>query len=120
MLNEYLPLIIYGLVVVGIAVGAIAFSSFMGPKRTYSKVKFEPYECGVDQQDSPHKPFALKFYTFALLFILFDIETIFLLPWAMGFKRFIGGGSFFAVLFFLAILGFGLFYIIRTKALEWE
>lgn len=120
MLNEYLPLIIYGLVVLAIGVGAIAFSSFMGPKRTYTKAKFEPYECGLDQKDDPHRPFALKFYTFALLFILFDIETIFLLPWAIGFRGLIGGGSFFTVLFFLAILGFGLFYIIRTKALEWE
>jgi NADH-quinone oxidoreductase subunit A len=120
MLNEYLPFLLYGLAVLGIGAGAIAFSSLVGPKKTYSKVKFEPYECGVDQVDNPHKPFALKFYTFALLFILFDIETIFLLPWAMGFKRFIGGGTFFAVLFFLAILGAGLFYIIRTKALEWE
>lgn len=120
MLSEYIPFLLYGLAVIGIAVGAIAFSSLVGPKKTYSKVKFDAYECGVDQMDNPHKPFALKFYTFALLFILFDIETIFLLPWAMGFKRFIGSGAFFTVLFFLAILGLGLFYIIKTRALEWE
>ena len=72
MLSEYLPFIIYGFLVVATGVGAIAASSFIGPKKTYSKVKFEPYECGVDQSDNPHKPFALKFYTFALLFILND------------------------------------------------
>jgi NADH-quinone oxidoreductase subunit A len=120
MLNEYLPFILYGFLVVVVGVGAIAFSSFVGPKKTYSKVKFDPYECGVDQVENPHRPFALKFYTFALLFILFDIETIFLLPWAIGFRHFAGTGAFFAVLFFLAILGLGLFYIIKTKALEWE
>lgn len=120
MLSEYLPFILYGILVTAIGVGAIAFSSFVGARKTYSKVKFEPYECGVDQVENPHKPFALKFYVFALLFILFDIETIFLLPWAIGFKHFIGGGAFFAVLFFLVILGLGLFYIIKTKALEWE
>ena len=120
MLNEYLPIILFALIVVGIGVGAITFSSLMGPRKTYSKVKFEPYECGVDQAENPHKPFALKFYTFALLFILFDIETIFLLPWAMGFRSLVGGGAFFTVLFFLAILGLGLFYILKTKALEWE
>lgn len=120
MLNEYLPFLLYALVVLGVGVGAITLSTLLQPKRTYSKVKFEPYECGVDQMENPHKPFSLKFYTFALLFILFDIETIFLLPWAMGFKSFIGGGAFFAVLFFLVILGFGLFYILRTRALEWE
>ena len=120
MLNEYLPFILFAGVTVFIGVAAIAVSSFLGPRRLYSKAKFEPYECGVDQVDNPHKPFALKFYTFALLFILFDIETIFLLPWALGFKRFIGTGTLPAVLFFLAILGLGLFYIIKTRALEWE
>ena len=120
MLNQYLPFILYSFLVAFVGVAAIAFSSLVGPKKTYSKVKFDPYECGVDQVDNPHKPFALKFYTFALLFILFDIETIFLLPWAIGYHRFIGGGTFYAVLFFLAILGLGLFYIIKTKALEWE
>lgn len=120
MLSEYLPFILYGILVVLTGVGAIAASSFLGPKRTYSKVKFEPYECGVDQIENPHRPFALKFYTFALLFILFDIETIFLLPWAFGFKRMLHTGTLPAVLFFLAILGLGLFYIIKTRALEWE
>lgn len=120
MLSEYLPFILYGILVVLTGVGAIAMSSLLGPKRTYSKVKFEPYECGVDQVQNPHRPFALKFYTFALLFILFDIETIFLLPWALGFKRLLHTGALPAVLFFLVILGLGLFYIIKTRALEWE
>ena len=120
MLNEYLPFIIYGFIVVFVGAAAIIASSFLGPKKHYSKAKFEPYECGVDQVDNPHKPFALKFYTFALLFILFDIETIFLLPWAVGFKKLLHTGNMPAVLFFLAILGLGLFYIIKTKALEWE
>ncbi len=120
MLSEYLPFIIYGFLVVFVGVAAIVGSSFFGPKKTYTKSKFVPYECGVDQIDNPHKPFALKFYTFALLFILFDIETIFLLPWAFGFKHLLHTGTLPAVLFFLAILGLGLLYIIKTKALEWE
>ncbi len=120
MLSEYLPFILYGLLVVFVGVAAIALSSLLGPKKTYSNAKFEPYECGVDQIDNPHKPFALKFYTFALLFILFDIETIFLLPWALDFKHLMHTGALPAVLFFLCILGLGLFYIIKTRALEWE
>ncbi len=120
MLSEYLSFILYGFLVVLVGVGAIAVSSMLGPKKLYSKNKFEPYECGVDQIDNPHKPFALKFYTFALLFILFDVETIFLMPWALGFKKLLHTGTLPAVLFFLAILGLGLFYIIKTKALEWE
>jgi NADH-quinone oxidoreductase subunit A len=120
MLNEYLSFILYGFLVVLTSVGALTVSSFLGPRHTYSRAKFDPYKCGVDQKDNPRKPFTLKFYTFALLFILFDVETIFLLPWAMGFKRLIGTGTLPAVLFFLAILGLGLFYILKTRALEWE
>ena len=120
MLNEYLPFVLYAFLVVLVGVAAIALSSFLGPRHLYSKAKFEPYECGVDQVDNPHKPFALKFYTFALLFILFDIETIFLLPWALGFKRLLHTGTLPVVLFFLAILGLGLFYIIKTGTLEWD
>lgn len=120
LLSEYVSFILYGCLVVFVGVAAITLSSLLGPRKVYSKAKFEPYECGVDQVDNPHKPFALKFYSFALLFILFDIETIFLLPWAMGFKHLLHTGALPAVLFFLAILGLGLFYIIRTKALEWE
>ena len=67
MLNEYLPFLLYALVVLGVGVGAITVSTLLQPRRTYSKVKFEPYECGVDQLENPHKPFSLKFYTFALL-----------------------------------------------------
>ncbi len=120
MLNEYLPLVLFSLLALFVGMAAIAFSSFVGPKKHFSKNKFVPYECGVDQMDTPHKPFAIKFYTFALLFILFDVETIFLLPWAMGYQGFIGTGTLPAVLFFLGVLGVGLFYIIKTRALEWE
>ncbi len=120
MLSEFLPLIVYAGLAVFIGVAAIALSTLLGPRRTYTKVKYQPYECGVDALESPHKPVAIKFYTFALLFILFDIETIFLLPFAVGYKRLLGGGALEAVLLFLAVLGLGLVYILRTGALQWE
>ena len=120
MINQYLPLVIYGLIILAVGVGALVLAALLGPKKLFSKNKFLPYECGVDQMDNPHKPFALKFYVFALLFILFDVETIFLLPWAVGFRKMVGAGALPAVLFFLIILGLGLFYILKTKALEWE
>ena len=120
VLSEFLPLIVYVGIALFIGVAAIALSTFLGPRRTYTKAKYDPYECGVDQIDNPHRPFAIKFYVFALLFILFDIETIFLLPFAVGFRKLLGGGALITVLMFLAILGLGLVYIIRTGALEWE
>ena len=120
MLSEYLPLIIYVGVALFIGVAAIVLASFLGPRKTYTQVKYDPYECGVDPMEDPHHPFAIKFYVFALLFILFDIETIFLLPFAVGFRKLLGGGALMTVLLFLAILGLGLVYIIRTGAFEWE
>ena len=120
MLTEFLPLLAYAGLALFVGVAAIAASSFFGPRRTFSKVKYDPYECGVDQIQDPHRPFALKFYVFALLFILFDIETIFLLPFAVGYRKLLGTGTLPAVLLFLAVLGLGLVYIIRAKALEWE
>ncbi|HAO98649.1 MAG TPA: NADH-quinone oxidoreductase subunit A [Fibrobacteres bacterium] len=120
MLSEFLPLLVYVGLAVAVGVGGIAVSTFLGPKRTYTKAKYDPYECGVDQIEDPHRPFAIKFYVFALLFILFDIETIFLLPFAVGYKNLLHSGALMAVLAFLAVLGLGLVYIIRTGALEWE
>ena len=120
MLTEFLPLLAYAGLALFVGVAAIAASSFFSPRRTYSKVKYDPYECGVDQIQDPHRPFALKFYVFALLFILFDIETIFLLPFAVGYRKLLGTGTLPAVLMFLAVLGLGLVYIIRAGALEWD
>jgi len=120
MLHQYLPIVIHAVVAFVFAAAMLAFASAMGPRHLRSRQKFEPYECGLEQLDSPHKPVAIKFYTFALLFILFDIETIFLLPWAFGFKSLIGTGALLPVLFFLVLLGLGLYYVVRTGALEWE
>ena len=120
MLSEYLPLILFALLAVGISVGGIVFSSLVGPKSRKSKQKYESYECGVEQLDSPHKPMALKFYTVALLFTLFDIETIFLLPWALSFRDLAGQGAFWSFLVFMAVLSVGLFYILKIKVLDFE
>lgn len=118
MLEEYLPLGIYMLVAAVIGVGGLALSAFLGP-RLVSRDKFTPYECGLDQLDDPHRPFPVKFYAIALLFMLFDIETIFLLPWAVGYLEF-GAVSLIAVLPFLTVVAIGMWYEIRMKVLEWD
>ena len=119
-LTDFLPFAAYAALALFVGVAGLGLSTMLGPRRTWSKAKYEPYECGVDQIENPHRPFAIKFYVFALLFILFDIETIFLLPFALGYQSLIGTGALVPVLGFLAVLGLGLVYIIRTGALEWE
>lgn len=81
--------------------------------------KFDTYECGVPLIGSSRERFSVKFYLVALLFILFDIETVFLLPYAVAYRR-LGMEGFIGVLGFVAVLGLGLLYIFKRRALEWE
>lgn len=118
IVEQYMPMAVFFLLALTVAAGGLTLASFLGP-RLSSKHKFDPYECGLDQADSPHKPFALKFYVVALLFMLFDIEMIFLLPWAIGFRSF-GWESLVAVVIFSGIVVFGLWYVVKLKVFEWE
>lgn len=87
-------------------------------------VKFEPYECGIPAQEKRDTKISVKFYLTAILFILFDIEIIFMYPWAITFRDFIQSGSGLSVLvamgIFLLVFIFGLFWEIKSKALEWD
>ncbi len=93
-------------------------------KRKFSKVKSETYECGLPEQLSGHSKVSVKFYLTAILFILFDIEIIFMYPWAATFIDFVKAGQGAYILgtmgFFLLIFIYGLFWEIKSKALEWE
>lgn len=120
MPTEFYPFLAYAGLALLIGIAGLAVSSLLGPRRTWTKAKYEPYECGVDQIQNPHRPFAIKFYVFALLFILFDIETVFLLPFAAGFQNLVGTGALWTVLVFSGILGLGLAYILRSGALKWD
>ncbi|MBX7057493.1 MAG: NADH-quinone oxidoreductase subunit A [Leptospirales bacterium] len=123
MAEQYLPLAIYTLIALLIATVPLLISFRLGP-RTQSAHKFDPYECGMDQIDSPHKPLPIKFYAVALLFMLFDIETIFFLPWAASYvdNNFgaAGWAALGSILFFTAIVTLGLIYEIRMRVLEWD
>jgi NADH-quinone oxidoreductase subunit A len=92
--------------------------------RTTDPVKFESYECGIPAQNKGDTKISVKFYLTAILFILFDIEIIFMYPWALTFRDFIASGygvfSFVAMSVFIAIFLFGLFWEIKSKALEWD
>jgi NADH-quinone oxidoreductase subunit A len=85
----------------------------------FSTGKYETYECGVPLLGSSRERFSVKFYLVALIFVLFDIETVFLLPYAVMYKR-LGAEAFYGVLAFVAVLGLGLLYILKRRVLEME
>ena len=92
-------------------------------KRT-SEAKFEIYECGIPVQEKKDTKISVKFYLTAILFILFDIEIIFMYPWAVNFKNFLASGAglfvFSSMFIFLGIFIYGLWWEIKSKALEWD
>lgn len=104
--------------------GLLAAVAFLGPKPKESSVKNETYECGLPEQLTGHSKMPIKFYLTAILFILFDIEIIFMYPWAISMGDFIDSGNGAYILgamgFFLLIFIYGLFWEIKSKALEWD
>lgn len=114
--NEAIILfIILGVVLVG---GAFLASKLIAPK-IYSKSKDETYECGIDTMGPSWIQFKVGYYLFAMLFLIFDVETIFIVPWAVVMKD-IGLVAFIEILIFFLILGLGLLYAWKKKALQWE
>ena len=106
------------LTAVVLVVGAYVVAKLIGP-RSYNKVKGEPYECGIPTRGSSWLPVSIGYYLFAILFLIFDVETVFLYPWAVVVKEF-GAMALLSIGFFLVVLVFGLAYAWRKGALEWK
>src|SRR6267143_1835846 len=123
-LSDYLPILLIFIVAAGFAVGNIFISQFIG-QRKRTRTKMMPYECGKDPVGSARERFSVKFYLIAMLFILFDIEVIFLVPWAVVFKRLsspeygLSNVVYFEMLVFIVLLAAGLIYVIKKGALDW-
>ena len=100
------------LLVIAFVAGIIIISGKLGPKRS-SKIKDQNFECGIESVGNARIPFSVKYFLVAILFVLFDVEVIFLYPWAINFKELGVEGM-------LKMVVFMLFYIIKKKALEWE
>jgi NADH-quinone oxidoreductase subunit A len=117
-LDPYVPLgivlLLAGLLPVGLSIAA----SILGPKRL-TPIKAAPFECGNESTGSAHQRFAVKFYVVALLFIVFDVETVFLYPWAVNFNV-LGWFGYAEVLAFAATLVVALIYVWKKGALNWE
>jgi NADH-quinone oxidoreductase subunit A len=118
MLGAYLPILVLVVIAVAFGLGSVIFSTLIGPKKP-SAVKLAPYECGCEPVGSARERFSIKFYLIAMLFILFDIEAVFLYPWAVLFKR-LGVFGLMEMGVFIAILFVGYVYVWKKGALEWE
>lgn len=122
-MKEYLPILIVFIFVLGFAVTNIVLSHVIG-RRKDTRAKLMPYECGMDPVGSAHQRFSVKFYLVAMLFILFDIEAIFLLPWAVVFRDLITRLSrpfvFFEMMIFIGVLFVGYIYVWKKGLFEWN
>ena len=123
-LIDYLPVLLMFVVAAGFAVTFITLSQLVGQRRR-TRAKLMPYECGKDPVGSARERFSVKFYLIAMIFILFDIEVIFLIPWAVVFKRLaspeygLRNLVYFEMLIFIALLAAGLIYVIKKGAFDW-
>ena len=118
----YLPILVQVTLAAVITIGVIAASQLLGQRFRPNAIKDTPYECGVPSDGSTHTRFSVKFYVTAMLFILFDIEVVFLIPWTFVYRDFLANhiAILSPMLFFLGVLVLGLFYEVRKGALEWE
>ena len=122
-LSDYLPIALMFLVAVGFAAGNVLLSQLVGQHKA-TRTKTMPYECGKDPVGSARERFSVKFYLVAMIFILFDIELIFLLPWAVVFRRFVADYHLGALIYvemmtFVVLLLVGYVYILKKGLFEW-
>ncbi len=123
MLQDYLPILLHVMVAVGFATVTLGLNIFLGRVGRRSSNKDAPYECGVIPNLDPQPRFSVKFYLVAMLFILFDIEIVFMYPWAVAFTQTIathGQLILGSMLLFVVVLLFGYIYAIKKGALDWS
>lgn len=118
MLSDYVPILILILIAAAMVLVILVLSTVLGPRRE-NRYKRQTFECGSEPIGTARMRFSVKFYVVALLFILFDIEGIFIVPWAVLFRQ-MGVAGFIEMVVFIGILGVGLAYVWRKGGLEWE
>lgn len=115
---DYLPVVLMFIVAMGFVVTTIVATHLLGPKRK-TKIKLDSFECGVEAQGNARMPFSIKYFLVAILFVLFDVEVIFMYPWAVNFKE-LGMTGVIEVFSFIALLLVGFYYMLSKNALKWE
>lgn len=118
MIEAYYPIAI--MVLIGVIAGIVFtnINRFLGPRHP-SEEKLSTYESGMEPVKSARERFSVKFYLVAMLFIVFDIETVYMYPWAVQFRQ-LGWAGFAEMVFFILVLLVGLIYIVRKGALRWH
>lgn len=123
-MSPLVSIIVLSVIVLTFGAVLIGLTSLIGPKTKESKTKKMAYECGLTVPESEVSKVPIKFYLTAILFILFDIEIIFMYPWALVYKDFIAEGKglfiFASMAIFLLVFVYGLLWEIKSNALEWE
>ncbi|MEJ7643533.1 MAG: NADH-quinone oxidoreductase subunit A [Chryseolinea sp.] len=117
-LIEYAPIAIMFVLAFGFVATTMLVTHALGPKRK-SKIKLESFECGIEPKGNARVPFNIKYFLVAILFVLFDVEVIFMYPWAVNFRD-LGYTGFLEMIVFVGLLLIGFFYLIKKGALTWE
>jgi NADH-quinone oxidoreductase subunit A len=118
MLRAYIPILLFVLIATGFAVFTLLFSRLVNAEKMNS-VKLEPYECGIEPETDARDRYSIRYYLIAMLFVIFEVETIFLYPWAVTLDQLALFGLI-EMMVFLFILVVGYLYAWRKGALEWQ
>ena len=116
--SDYIPIFIQLALALGFIITTMIVTHSIGPKR-HSQKKDDPFECGIPAQGDARAPISIKYFLIAILFVLFDVEVIFLYPWAVNFLK-LGTTGFIQMILFMGLLLAGFYYVIRKGVLNWE
>lgn len=124
-LQQYVPVLILAVIALGFAFGTLALSVVLGKKGKRSRTKDSAYECGMNPVGEGGARLSVKFYLVAMLFILFDIEVVFMFPWSVVYKSMLADPAtanviFFSMLSFIGILIVGYVYALKKRAFDWK
>ncbi len=117
MVSAYIPILLFLVVATGFAVFTLIFTGLLHPRK-YNKVKLQPYECGIEPTTDARGRYSIRYYLVAMLFVIFDVETVFMFPWAVIFDKLLLFGLI-EMLVFIGILVVGYYYAWQKGALEW-
>jgi NADH-quinone oxidoreductase subunit A len=118
MPNEYIPVLIYAILAAAFPAVTLILMQYIRPDMKSIGARLEPYECGIPAEGTSRGRYSVRFYIVAILFVIFDVETIFLFPWAVKYNQ-LGAYGLVSMLVFLGILLVGYIWLFRKGALDW-